>query len=407
MEQLIHFRLGGKQRHCSILAFGYLTGMLSADEMREYWIREFMANGLFDTSQFKWDHMTVPEYWLFISGGIEFRGGDNKATDIRNKRLRVLHKMINNSFLHRGSSNDKVFHDELWLLRHFAQGNPRYYVLAPYILALHMSTHSERRLVCGHFVAMIMERLNSTDKLEDERNRGNAIQCQVMGRNDFVRARLLSADRSRLLGDDEAPPPPARQKRRIAVEEEHDEEEPEDQPQPEPRTYDFSDLSASVRAMAEEQHTYHLAQRRFYERYDEDQRWMGSQMGYLSYHQQRYQPMLESSFQGRPYVPVPEPPVYQPPDLFIPFHRQGGGFWYPPRQQAPPPEPGFTGVPPVSFGTFAGTAGASTAGTSTAGASGSGSGDQGRSFVDSLFYGLPGQGGDGDGDGTPSTYPPP
>lgn len=89
----------------------------------------------------------------------------------------------------------------------------------------------------------------------------------------------------------------------------------------------------------------------------------------------RYQPQLESSFQGVPYARPDPIPAYAPPDIFMPMHRQGG-FWYPPGAREH--DLGGTGPDnPVSFGSYPGTQGA--------GASGSG-GQTGEDIgLDDLF----------------------
>ena len=51
-KKLIHFRCGGKQRHCTIAEFGYLTGMFTRSELDESGLYQFLEQAVVDTSRF-------------------------------------------------------------------------------------------------------------------------------------------------------------------------------------------------------------------------------------------------------------------------------------------------------------------------------------------------------------------
>jgi len=391
MKQTIHFRLGGRDRHCTVFGFAYLTGMLSAAEMREAWTREFLLRGDFDSSKFH-DQRTFDEYWFDISGIASFDSRTSKQNHIRSKRLRILHKMITNSYLHRGDNHNKVYSEDLWLLRYFSELGPREHVAVPYLLARHMSRHREKRLLCGHFVSMIAFRLGLHDSIANTRHLSNPVHVEIMGELDFVKSGLLTADRARLLADTEAPAPPARQRRRREEPEEpenEDEDEEADAPQYGPEPYGIMDIRDSLRNISMGQ-MYMIDQ----------QRHMASlqdRMGYtMGYYQPLWHTQMEQMYQARPDPADRQMPVYSPPEVYTPRAYQ-------PDYPHPPYTAGGAGGSQSHFPSFsyAGDAGGYGGASGSGGAGGS---DTDPRPVDRYGAGLFGTSYD-IGGGTPSCFP--
>ena len=73
-DRVIHFRLGGKQRHCTVAEFGYLCGMFERREMKDGLIPQYLRDCVYDISRFA-DGRLFSEFWHDISGQAGFRTG--------------------------------------------------------------------------------------------------------------------------------------------------------------------------------------------------------------------------------------------------------------------------------------------------------------------------------------------
>ena len=348
VQKLIHFRCGGKQRHCTIAEFGFLSGMFTREELADPRLIQFINNAVIDTSGFAYG--SPEEFWTEISGKPHHHSNQSKVADMYDPVLRVLHKLFSYNFFHRSNQNDKMYTDDLWLMRLFVHGSPYRYACAPFTLAAYMEKHHDVTLCCGHFISRIYQNLGCVGGAANQTCR-LPVEMKLISWKDLMASKLLQHGTKRLI----EPRVPEQQAYQEA------EEVPiQHQQQQQPSTEDPYSMQAMARQLGliqESQNRFYDSYRddhqRFLTSYQDDQRMINSQMGRVLYHQQRYQPYMEE-WARREASAINQPlPAYAPPEIFIPAHRQGGFYYpYPPSQQGA----GSSGAGQESprFGTYQG-----------------------------------------------------
>lgn len=321
-EKVIHFRLGGKMRHCTVPEFSYLTGMLEREELENRAAYIFLKKGYWASTGWN-DDMTVTDYWTKISGNPRHSSSRSKVKEIRSPVLRVFHKLISYTFLHRSNHNDKVLPEDLRLLRLFSEGAPAKYACAPYVLARQMFDHRDSKLVGGHFISKIVERLGLT------RHPANShcsigVECLMIGMHDLKLSKLIRPNSNRLIAEVVAP---------VQPEVGEEERSPARQPTPPHVPRDEAESSFSLASIARQLELMQNENRDQWGYYVEDQRRADSRFDNLYYHQQRYQPVLEDWTSRMADQGNYNFPVYAPPEIYTPAHWTGGTYTYP----YPPP----------------------------------------------------------------------
>jgi hypothetical protein len=160
VKKLISFRLGGKEHKVSVSQFGFLTGLLTREESQRKNISWYLSAGKQSSREFAKE---ADRAWLKLSG-LQKHTSVSKVSAIRVPLLRLVHKLLTYSFIHRVTQHDKCYLEDLWLLDTLHQGDPKVYVCVPWVLVCFMEArgagrHKDSQICCGHFVTRIVRNL--------------------------------------------------------------------------------------------------------------------------------------------------------------------------------------------------------------------------------------------------------
>lgn len=215
--KVIKFRLGGREHNVTIQEFGFLAGILTKEEyIRMSKDDSFLFDGELDAGDFV---EKTDDVWFSLSG-IDKHGGSSKIKEVRVPLLRLVHKMLTYSFIHRSTQHDKVYVGDLWLLDKFHVGDPRVYINVPWALVLYMAcraigTKENGQICCGHFVTKIAKNLK-LDTPANIRACSPPVAYKLITMRDLEISKLVNEEKTGLVGDtigpieEEVPPGPRR-----------------------------------------------------------------------------------------------------------------------------------------------------------------------------------------------------
>ena len=283
--KLISFRLGGKEHNVTVPKFGFLTGLLTeAESKNRSEILSYLASGALDSRDFLPD---VDNVWFQLSG-LPAHNSQSKISALRIPILRVVHKLLTYSFVHRATQHDKVYAEDLWLLHMFNKGDPEKYVNVPWVLACFMESKGAGRqhdsqICCGHFVTRIARTLQLFTPA-NVRMCSPAVNWRAITLHDLQSSKLVNPSGTGLIDPGVAPAPP--------------------QPRPPRGNQDamLNEVMRIGRGM------------------DRMELKMDGMVSHYNYHMERYQPYLEqvashyASSSGAAWNPYAPPQMYAPPN---------------------------------------------------------------------------------------------
>lgn len=354
-EPAIRFRCGNVWRQCSVAEFGAYVGMYSEDDLNSDAFCAMLKRGVTDSTGFPKHPDPNYDYFATITDGIRWHS-DVKANSIKDPVLRLLQKLICRSYLHRSTQWDKVYGNDLWAIRLFADGGQyNKYICPPYALLEYFQDRHESKLTSGQFITTMVKHFGcfeagvvgasapvftapfTYDELVRMRICRRLVRDATMGLLPYGRVdidvRTGAVEGSdTAMPDADAVPPTQTEGRRVRR----------------GRAPPSANYGPAIEEIAAEMRRVRIEQDQYYRRHDQEMGWIGSALAYSNYHHDRYQTVLEPQLRGEPYYPPAEISPYQPPQITVPDYRQGGGYYY------SQPQGVFSQEGPVQFGSYAG-----------------------------------------------------
>ena len=136
-DKFLTFRLRGKKHEVTLFELGKLLGLYSEKDLSNKDLKFLIITGVRNKSSFD-----AHGYWKQISTEDNLEYGKSKVSSIKTPLLRVLHRILVQSILHRTSDVEFVLEEDLWVMNALAEKRYLQHLNATWIIVEHLRKRS-------------------------------------------------------------------------------------------------------------------------------------------------------------------------------------------------------------------------------------------------------------------------